>query len=94
MESEVLNFVRNGGPVKLYQIAKALNASYGTAQYYVSRLERRGLLKTRKIACYVVVYVDGQDPLDAVTAEDLARCLARDRDTLRRLLRCLAEDGL
>jgi len=85
MESEILNLVRNG-PVKLYQIAKALKVSYGTAQYYVGKLERRGLIKTRKIACYVVVYVDGQNPLDAVIVEDLARCLARDRDMLRRCL--------
>jgi len=93
MES-ILNLVRNG-PMKLYQIAKALNVTYGTAQYYVTRLEQRGLIKRRKIACYVVVYVDGQNPLDAVTEEDLMRCLARsDEKTFRRLLRCLADDEL
>jgi len=86
MEAEVLNYVKTHGPAKLYQIAKALNVTYGTAQYYVTRLEQRGSIKTRKIACYVVVYVDGQNPLDAVTEEDLMRCLARDRNMLRRCL--------
>ncbi|MEM1568650.1 MAG: hypothetical protein QXI84_09230 [Thermofilaceae archaeon] len=89
------------GPAHLYTIAKAFGLSYGSVQWYAFDGMRKGLWKMRRVAEKVVVYLPGQDPLDAVTMGDLIMCLKRHapRDKplreLPNLLRmCLDEDLL
>jgi len=81
IKRHILEYVRSRGPVKTYAIAKHFKLTYGTAQYYVYLLERERLVKVAKLLSATYVYVDGQDPMEAVTVRDLLTYLAK---TLKR----------
>jgi Sugar-specific transcriptional regulator TrmB. len=45
----ILEILNREGPVPVYRLAKALNMSYGTVQWYIYSLEREGLVVTIRV---------------------------------------------
>jgi hypothetical protein len=71
VEEEVIRLLKEKGPLPMYQIAKELHTTYGTAQYYVGRLVKRGKAYTVKVGARRYVALSGQDRLRAVTVGDV-----------------------
>jgi DNA-binding Lrp family transcriptional regulator len=72
LEKEILELLRREGPVTVYKIAKAFGITYGTAQWYISRLQRRGHVYTVRIGSkrYVALR-GGVSVLQKVTVKDV-----------------------
>jgi DNA-binding Lrp family transcriptional regulator len=71
MEEEIVRLLRELGPVPVYRLARELRATYGTAQYYVDRLVRRGVAYTVRVGARRYVALSGQDWLGAVAVGDV-----------------------
>jgi len=62
---ELLEFIKSRQIVNVYEIAKKFGVSYGTAQWYVFSLQRRGLVREFKIGKKRYI----------ATSEDMLKCL-------------------
>jgi DNA-binding transcriptional ArsR family regulator len=71
LEEEILELLKREGPVTVYRIAKTFGLTYGAAQWYVSKLERRGSVCTVRIGTRRYVAIKGDDPLQKVTVRDV-----------------------
>jgi len=71
MEDEVVQLLKEKGPLPVYRIAKELRTTYGAAQYYVKLLMKRGKAYTIKVGARRYVALSGQDWLNAVTVGDV-----------------------
>ncbi len=71
LEKEILELLRREGPVTVYTVAKTFGITYGTAQWYVAKLEQRGLVCTVKIGTRRYVALRGEDPLQKATVRDV-----------------------
>ncbi len=72
LEKEILELLRREGPVTVYRIAKKFGVTYGTAQWYIGRLEKRGAVYAVRIGQkrYVALR-GGTDLLRKVTVKDV-----------------------
>jgi len=70
-EKEILELLRRKGPVTVYRIAKTLNLTYGTAQWYVNKLRRLGLVNDVKMGTRRYIALKDADPLQNVTVGDV-----------------------
>ena len=73
----ILKIVEEKQSVTVYDIAKALGVTYGTAQWYVYDLERRGLIRTVKIGKRRYVVLPDRDWLESVMVSDAVEELLR-----------------
>ncbi len=71
LEKEILELLRREGPVTVYRIAKEFGVTYGTAQWHVGRLEKRGIVYTVRIGQKRYVALKGVDALQKVTVKDV-----------------------
>ena len=73
LEREILELLRQKGPVTVYGIAKELGTSYGVAQWHIDKLQRIGQVYTVRIGMKRYVALRSATPLDLlqkVTVED------------------------
>jgi predicted ArsR family transcriptional regulator len=49
MEEKMLEILKQEGAVPVYKLTKSLGLTYGGAQWYIDRLERRGLVYTVRV---------------------------------------------
>jgi DNA-binding Lrp family transcriptional regulator len=77
VQEKILEILRQEGPVPVYKLAKALGLTYGGVQWYIDRLERRGLVYTVKIGRRRYVALKGADLFAKVTVEDVVEELIR-----------------
>lgn len=78
IEARIIDLLRSRGPVNAYEVMKRLKLpSYGVTGYYLVRGANRGFWKLTKVANKLVVHLPNQDPLTAVTASDVIKCLRR-----------------
>ncbi len=71
MEDRIIQLLRERGPLPVYQIAKELRITYGTAQYYIERLIKRKKVYTVKVGTRRYAALNDQDWLKAATVEDV-----------------------
>jgi DNA-binding Lrp family transcriptional regulator len=71
VEEEIIRLLKERGPLPVYQLAKELRTTYGTVQYYIERLMKRGKIYTVKVGARRYVALKGQDWLKAVRVEDV-----------------------
>ncbi len=71
LEKEILELLKREGPVTVYRIAKAFGTTYGTAQWHIGRLEKRGYVYTVRIGQRRYVALRGTDALQNVTIKDV-----------------------
>jgi len=78
LEKEILELLRQEGPVTVYRIAKAFGITYGAAQWHVGRLQRLGQVYTVKIGAKRYVALRGTAQLDLlqkVTVKDVLNAM-------------------
>jgi predicted transcriptional regulator len=71
IEKEILELLKREGSVTVYRIAKTFGITYGTAQWYIDRLQRLGLVCIVKIGMRRYVVLKGTDPLQKATVKDV-----------------------
>ncbi len=71
LEKEILELLGREGPVTVYRIAKAFNLTYGTAQWHIGRLEKRGSVYTVRIGQRRYVALRGADALQKAAVKDV-----------------------
>jgi DNA-binding Lrp family transcriptional regulator len=71
VEKEIVQLLRELGPVPMYRLVKELRVTYGAAQYHVERLVKLGMAYTVKVGARRYVALSGQNWLDAVTVGDV-----------------------
>ncbi|MEM4898456.1 MAG: hypothetical protein QXR18_09715 [Pyrobaculum sp.] len=78
VEGQIIDLLKKVGSLNAYEVVRRLNLqSYGVTEYYLTRGAIKGLWKLTKIANKVIVHLPNQDPLTAVTASDVVKCLRR-----------------
>ena len=68
VEEGIIRLLKEG-PFPVYQLAKELRATYGTVQYYIERLMKRGKIYTVKASARRYMALNGQDWLKVVRVE-------------------------
>jgi DNA-binding Lrp family transcriptional regulator len=98
----VLEYIYSKGCANMYELAKALNISYGQVQWYVYKLAVSGVVKNVKVGRrrYVTPATAAQIP-DCVKVEDVVEELDRwlrkrqkDQSLLARVRKALREAGV
>jgi DNA-binding Lrp family transcriptional regulator len=77
LEEEILKLLRREGAVTVYRIAKEFGLTYGRAQWYIGKLQRRGLIYTVRIGSKRYAALKDVDVLQKVTVKDVLDELMR-----------------
>jgi len=71
---ELLEFIKSRQIVNVYEIAKKFGVSYGTAQWYVFNLQRKGLVKEYRVGKKRFITTN-EDMLKCLKVQDIVEAL-------------------